>query len=221
MATPGTTQNPPVTTALEAGLVACRSCHKLLRQPHALGRGDHLRCPRCGASVHPRIPNSVSRTWALLIAAMLLYIPANTLPVMSVVMFGRGEPDTILSGVQQLIVAGLWPLAVIVFVASIFVPVLKLAVMSWLLWGVQRQSEWRRVDRARLFRVTEFVGRWSMVDIFVIAILAALVQFGNLASIEAGPGSLSFAAVVVLTMFAAHSFDPRLIWDPPPRAPGR
>ncbi|MGF1547856.1 MAG: paraquat-inducible protein A [Thiotrichales bacterium] len=216
MAASGTPLAPRALTAHVFGLIACRGCHKLLQRPRS---GLRLRCPRCGAPVHSRIPNSVARTWALLIAAMLLYIPANTLPVMSVVMLGRGEPDTILSGVQQLILAGLWPLALIVFVASIFVPVLKLAILSGLLWSVRRGSGWRQLDRTRLFRLTEFVGRWSMVDIFVIAILAALVQFGNLASIEAGPGSLSFAAVVVLTMFAANSFDPRLIWDPPRSTP--
>ncbi len=172
-----------------------------------------MRCSRCGARLTFRLPNSVGRTWALLIAAAILYVPANTLPVMSVVMLGRGEPDTILSGVMHLIEADLWPLALIVFIASIFVPLLKLAVLTWLVLSVQLGSRWRPLDRTRLFRITEFVGRWSMVDIFVIAILAALVQFGNLANIAAGPGSLSFAAVVVLTMFAASSFDPRLIWD--------
>jgi paraquat-inducible protein A len=144
---------------------------------------------------------------------MLLYVPANLFPIMSVVWLGQGEPATIIEGVQQLIAEGMWPLALIVFVASVFIPLLKMLVLALLLMSVQLGSTWRMRDRTRLYRITEFVGRWSMVDIFVIGILAALVQFGTLATIEPGIGSLSFAAVVVLTMFAAHSFDPRLIWD--------
>ncbi len=197
-------------SARRAGLVACGLCGTVSRRPRRPGR---LRCPRCGSPVQSRIPASIGRTWALLLAAALFYIPANTLPVMNVTLLGQGEPSTILAGVQHLIAAGMWPLALIVFVASIFVPVLKLAVLAFLLLSVQRRSRWRPVDRTRLYRVTEFVGRWSMVDIFVIALLVALVQFGTLASVRAGAGSLSFAAVVVLTMLAAHSFDPRLIWD--------
>ncbi len=198
-------------TARNAGLIACDSCHLLLRKP--VPRTGKHRCPRCGATLHSRIPRSLSKTWALLIAATILYIPANTLPVMSVVYLGRGEPSTILQGVMHLLAEGMWPLATIVFVASIFVPLLKLVVLSGLLISIRRASNWRTLDRTRLYRLTEFVGRWSMVDIFVIGVLTALVQFGNLASIEPGAGALSFAAVVVLTMFAAHTFDPRLLWD--------
>ncbi len=198
-------------TAARAGLVSCHVCHALARRPEA--RGAALRCPRCGARIHPRIPGSLGATWAYLLAAILLYFPANFYPIMSVVWLGRGEPSTIFEGVIHLIEEGMWPLALIVFVASIFIPLLKMVVLAFLLISVQRRSRWRMVDRTRLYRMTEFVGRWSMVDIFVIGILAALVQFGSLASIEPGIGSLSFAAVVVLTMFAAHRFDPRLIWD--------
>ncbi len=198
-------------TAAQAGLVSCHVCHALARRPAS--QYERIECPRCGAHIHSRIPGSIRDTWCYLIAAIVLYIPANIYPIMSVVWLGKGEPATILEGVVQLIEEGMWPLALIVFVASIFIPLLKMVVLAFLLISVQRQSTWRLVDRTRLYRLTEFVGRWSMVDIFVIGILTALVQFGSLASIEPGIGSLSFAAVVVLTMFAAHRFDPRLIWD--------
>ena len=160
-----------------------------------------------------RIPYSLQKTGAYLLAAMILYIPANLLPVMNIVLLGQGQPDTLMGGILHLIQGGMWPLALIVFVASVFVPLLKLIVLSVLVVSVQWHAQWKPLDRTRLYRLTEFVGRWSMVDIFVIAILVALVQFGALAHIDANAGSLSFAAVVVLTMFAAHSFDPRLIWD--------
>ena len=132
---------------------------------------------------------------------------------MTVTSFGKGEPDTILSGVKQLIAAGMWPVAILVFFASITVPVLKIVAMVFLLISVQRRSPWRRRDRTLLYRVVEGVGRWSMVDIFMISILVALVNLGAIASIVPGPGALAFAAVVILTMVAAMTFDPRLIWD--------
>jgi len=147
------------------------------------------------------------------IATTLCYVPANVFPVMMVTSFGQVESDTILSGVIYFLTHGMWPLAVIVFVASIFVPVLKLLILTFLLISVQRRSSWRPVERTRLFRVTEAIGRWSMVDIFAITILVALVRLGNLATIDAGPGAVFFGAVVVITMLAAESFDPRLIWD--------
>lgn len=200
-----------MTTARSEGLVACDFCNTLSALPAT--NGAQLRCPRCGAPIHQRIPRSIEKTWALLIAALILYIPANLLPVMTVVYFGKGDPSTIMQGVIHLIEGGMWPLALVIFVASIFVPVLKLLVLSLLLISIHVKSHWRAVDRTRLYRLTEFVGRWSMVDIFVIAILAALVQFGTLASIQPGAGAVAFGGVVVLTMLAAHSFDPRLIWD--------
>lgn len=163
--------------------------------------------------MHRRKPDSLARTWALTLTAYILYIPANLLPVMTVMMSGRGEPDTILSGVKALLVGGMWPLALLVFFASITVPVLKLLVLTYLLLSVQFKSRWRPRERTVLYRITESVGRWSMIDIFVIAILAAVVKLGALATIEAGPGAVAFGGVVVVTMFAAMSFDPRLIWD--------
>lgn len=171
------------------------------------------RCPRCGAHVHRRKPQSLQRTWALVIAALILYVPANVYPIMTVTTLGRTQSDTILSGVFYLLTHGMWPLAVVVFVASVFVPLLKLLLLVLLLLSVQLRARWRPLDRTRLYRITEAVGRWSMVDIYVVTILVALVKLGNLATVEAEAGAIFFAAVVVLTMFAAMTFDPRLIWD--------
>jgi paraquat-inducible protein A len=170
--------------------------------------------------MHRRRPNSIARTWALVATAAILYIPANLLPVMTVVYFGRGEPDTILSGVKALIQAGMWPVALLVFFASITVPVLKLLGLSFLLISVQRRSTWRLRDRGLIYRIIEQVGRWSMVDIFMISILVALVNLGSIATIEPGVGAICFAAVVVTTMFASMSFDPKLIWDAEESADG-
>ncbi len=143
----------------------------------------------------------------------MLYFPANIYPIMTVISFGRGAPDTILSGVIHLIEANQWPIAALVFFASIFVPVLKILILGFLLISVQLKSNWRPRDRTVLYRFTETVGRWSMLDIFMISILVALVKLDAIATIEAGPGAISFAAVVILTMLAAMAFDPRLIWD--------
>jgi paraquat-inducible protein A len=199
-------------TAARAGLLICHGCRLAVRAV-PVPPGAKARCPRCGAALHGRKPHSLARTWALMLTAYILYIPANLLPVMTVVMSGRGEPDTILSGVKALIEGGMWPLAMVVFFASITVPVLKLLVLTWLLISVQRKSRWRPRERTVLYRLTEGIGRWSMIDVFVISILVALVKLGALATIEAGAGALAFSGVVVFTMFAAMSFDPRLIWD--------
>ena len=160
-----------------------------------------------------RKPHSLSRTWAFLVAAIILYVPANLLPVMHTEWLTGSQDDTILSGVVYLWQSGSWPLAFVVFVASISVPLVKIVSLAWLAASVQRGSAWRPRTRARLYRVVELIGRWSMLDIYVTAILVALVQAKALAKIDAGPGALAFAAVVVLTMLAAMSFDPRLIWD--------
>jgi paraquat-inducible protein A len=201
-------------TARDAGLLQCRVCGCLSQPPTVVGKQAVISCPLCHARLHlHEHNNSIEVTWALLVAAMILYIPANTLPIMSVYMLGSGKPDTILSGVFHLMEAGQWPLAVIVFGASIVVPLLKLITLSFLLITIQRKSCWRTRERMLLYKITEYVGRWSMVDIFVIAILTGLVQFGTLARVDANAGSLSFAAVVVLTMFAARTLDEHLIWD--------
>ena len=197
-------------TALD--LASCHDCGLLVR-PGLDGHHADVRCPRCGAGVHGRKPNSLARTWALVIAAYILYVPANLLPVMSVTSLGKVQEDTILSGVYYLVTHGMWPLALVVFVASFVVPLAKLIVLTALLISVHRRSRWRLADRTQLYRVTEAVGRWSMVDIYVVTILVALVRLGALASIEAGLGAVFFGGVVVVTILAAETFDPRLLWD--------
>jgi paraquat-inducible protein A len=204
--------NPMPLAAIHASLVSCDSCHKLQHVPSGCIE-VRLFCSRCGARLHFRKPNSIARTWALTLAALIFYIPANVLPIMLVTSMGHVQSDTILSGVIYFITTGMWPIALIIFVASIFVPILKLIILISLLISVQRRSHWRPVDRTRLYRVTEAIGRWSMVDIYAVTILVALVKLGNLADIDAGPGALYFGAVVVTTMLAAMSFDPRLAWD--------
>jgi paraquat-inducible protein A len=191
-----------------ATLVNCHTCGLLLEQKHGLHE-----CPRCSDSLHYRKSNSIVRTWALLFTAAILIIPANLYPVMTVIRFGQGEPSTILSGVVHLISAGMWGLAMIVFVASIVIPVMKLIILAVLLVSVQKKSQWRPRDRTLLYRVTEVVGAWSMVDIFLVGILSALVSLDALSTIRPGIGASFFAGAVIFTMFAAHSFDPRLIWD--------
>ena len=203
-------------TAREAGLVSCNFCHSLNRpciDESGANSSLQMHCHVCGSVIHSRIPNSISKTWALVIAAMILYIPANVLPIMTVVLWGDGAPDNIMSGVLSLLNAGMWPLALLIFVASIVIPIAKLLTLFGLLISVQTRSTWRPVERTKLYRFTEFIGRWSMIDIFVIGILVALVQFGTVATVTPGMGALCFAAVVILTMIAAHTFDPRFIWD--------
>jgi paraquat-inducible protein A len=199
----------PVTAARQ-GLYVCHVC-MLVSQ---VGRmREHASCPRCGAALHVRKPDSIRRTWACLLAAIILYIPANLLPMTNThTLFGDQE-DTIMSGVVYLWTAGSWPLAVIVFIASIMVPMLKIMALVFLLLSVKMRSRWQPVQRTRLYRLIELVGRWSMLDIFVITFLVALVQLRALATIKAGPAAACFGAVVVLTMCATMSFDPRLIWD--------
>lgn len=189
----------------------CHTCFLVVSVPEGSTAG--LDCPRCRSPIHRRKPNSLSRTWALLAAATICYVPANVYPVMEVTSLGRSQADTILSGVVYLFEHGMWPLAAIVFIASVVVPVLKVLALGWLAWSVQVSSQWRPRERARLYRIVEAVGRWSMVDVYVVTILVALVHLGSLANVKAEVGSLFFGAVVVLTMLAAVSFDPRMIWD--------
>ena len=199
-------------TAAAASLLSCHSCNLLSKMSGSHGHA-HALCPRCGAPLHQRKTNSLTRTWALVIAAFIFYIPANVLPITVVTSLGKTQADTILSGVIYFMLTGMWPIALVIFVASVAVPLIKLFVLSYLLISVQRKSRWRPEDRTRLYRIAEAVGRWSMVDIFVVTILVALVKLGGLATIDAGPAASYFAAVVVTTIFAAMSFDPRLIWD--------
>lgn len=189
-------------------ILNCHTCGFL-----SLHTGELQTCDRCTSSLHHRKHNSIEATWALLASALILLIPANVYPVMTVIRFGQGEPSTILSGVLHLIESGMWGLAMIVFVASIVVPVMKLTILFFLLISVHKKSIWRPRDRTLLYRITEMVGAWSMVDIFLIGLLSSLVRLDSLSTIRPGIGAIFFAGVVVITMFAAHSFDPRLIWD--------
>ena len=198
-------------TAAARGLFSCHVCGLVSKAPPDCHQAH---CPRCDSPLHFRKPDSLARSWALLIAAYILYVPANLLPIMETSSLFDSQDDTIMSGVIYLWHSGSWDLALIVFIASIMVPLLKLIVMTLLLITAQRRSVWQPLQRTKLFRIVEFVGRWSMLDIYVVAILAALVHMGSLASVKAGPAALAFGGVVVLTMFSAMQFDPRLIWDP-------
>ncbi|MBF0589313.1 MAG: paraquat-inducible protein A [Magnetococcales bacterium] len=200
-------------TAARCGLYICHVCGRLSAPADALRRRHGLACPRCRAALHPRKPESLHRTLALLVTAAVLYLPANLLPVMTISRFGQDEPTTILQGVQALIAAQLWLLAVVVFAASIVVPMLKISTLGYLIWSVRTGEKNRRRDRTRLYHIAESVGQWSMVDVFLVAVLVSLVDLDFLAVITPGHGATFFAAVVVLTMLATHAFDPRLIWD--------
>jgi paraquat-inducible protein A len=190
----------------QLGLCLCHDCGNVCR----LADGE---CPRCEAPLHRRKPNSYSRTWATLIAAIVLYVPANLLPVMYTDMFGSGSENTILSGVIEFWKGGSWDIALLIFIASVVVPCVKFMVLGLLLVSAQRRSRWAMRERARLYRFIEVIGYWSMLDVLVVALVAALVQFRALSSIEPRMGILFFGLVVVLTMISAMSFDPRLIWD--------
>jgi paraquat-inducible protein A len=197
-------------TGMNLGLVSCESCG-LLSRPADIHEPGY--CPRCGEELAFRKHDAIQRTWAFIIAAFICYIPANLLPVMVSTTLGKSEDDTILSGVVLLYDTGSWPLALIVLIASVVIPLAKIMSLAYLLITVQRGSIKGRNDRQRLYRLVEFVGRWSMLDVFVIAFTAALIQLKPLMSIKPGAGVLFFAAVVVLTMIGAEKFDPRLIWD--------
>ncbi len=198
-------------TAAGMSLLNCPTCHQLNRPPASAG--CYRLCVRCGTQLRLRKPNSLARSWVLTLTAFILYIPANLLPVMTVTLYGRGEPNTIMSGVIHLIAAKMYPIAILVFFASIVVPIVKLIAITYLLISVRHKSHRHPRERTIMYRLTEGIGRWSMLDIFVIAILAALVKLGSLATIEPGLGAIFFAGVVVATILAAMSFDPRLIWD--------
>ncbi|MGD9018872.1 MAG: paraquat-inducible protein A [Desulfuromonadales bacterium] len=199
-------------SARQLGLVSCHDCHLLSRMPKTSGRGT-AHCPRCGGELHQRKTNSIARTWALVIAAMVFYIPANVLPMTITSAIGTVSADTIMSGVIYFMQHGSWEIALIIFTASVFVPFLKFIILIYLLLSVQFKRVRQPKNLTRLYRFTEAIGRWSMLDIYVVTILVALVKLGFLANIEAGPAALYFALVVVTTMVAAESFDPRLIWD--------
>lgn len=201
-------------TAAALGLYACRACGQVARRAGRVPAGAFETCPRCAARLHFRKPDSIGRTWACLVAAAVLYLPANILPILDTHALFNAQRDTILSGVVYLWTTGHWATALVVFFASIVTPLLKLLSLGYLLFTVQRRSTRHPLRRTRLYRLLRFVGRWAMLDIYVVAILVSLVRVKSLAVVTAGPGALSFGAVVVLTMLATLSFDPRLIWDP-------
>ena len=176
---------------------------------------DLHHCARCGARLHRRKPDSMRRTAALVIAGYLLYIPANVLPVLTIVRFGREDRNTILSGVMELVQNHLLPLAIIVFAASIVLPLVKLFSLTWMLVATRLRSRQLLVTRTRLYRAIDLVGRWSNIDVYAVATLVAILQFGALTAVHSGNGMVAFAAVVILTMGATSYFDPRLMWDAP------
>jgi paraquat-inducible protein A len=197
-------------TGVQTGIVSCEVCGLASRAVH---REEPGFCPRCGEELTFRRPNAIHRTWALIIAAAICYLPANILPVLSTTTPGSVEQDTIIGGIILLYTTGSWPLALIVLIASVMIPLAKLFALAYLLITVQRSSAQNNRERARLYRLVEIVGRWSMLDVFVDTFVVALIQLQPLMSVVPGHGVLFFAAVVVLTMLAAESFDPRLIWD--------
>lgn len=193
--------------AADCGLQACHSCGLVMAAQH------EAVCPRCGTVQHRRHPHSLQRCAAYLLAALVLYVPANLLPVMYTAQLGSGQASTILTGVIEFWHAGAWDIALIIFTASVAVPCSKFLVLGLLLVTSWRRSTWAQAERARLYRFVEFIGYWSMLDVLVVALVAALVQFRALSSVEPRVGILFFGLVVILTMLSAMSFDPRLIWD--------
>ena len=194
-------------TALQSGLTICHTCM-------ALNDAKLKTCPRCGNAVHNRIPGSLQRTLALLIAATVLYIPANVYPIMTTEQLGSSMDSTIIGGVILLWKMGSYPVALIIFIASVLVPIGKILSIGTLCWTVSRNHTSSLRQRTILYRITELIGKWSMVDVFVVAVLVALIQITGIIVIRPGSAALAFAGMVILTMFSAESFDPRLIWDP-------
>lgn len=194
----------------QLGLIRCNVCGKVLLHEALLSEG---RCTRCGSRVLHRFQRSTERTLAWLIAGMILYVPANALPVMYTSGIGGGQESTILSGVLSFWRSGSWDLALLIFTASVAVPATKFIALGLLLWTVRQRSAWRRAQHTKLYRVVEFIGYWSMLDVVVVALTAALLKFKSIGTAEPRLGIVFFCAVVVVTMIAAKSFDPRLIWD--------
>ena len=192
--------------AAARGLAGCHTCGKV--SPVGLGR-----CPRCGSPLHLRKPDSIRRTMAFMLAAAALYVPANFLPMMTMVELGEVTSNTIVGGIIYFWKGGAYPIALVILTASIVIPLLKIIAISWLCLAATGKLHPSPAMLGKMYWFTELLGRWSMVDIFVVGILVALVQLGNYMTITPGPGALAFAGVVVLTMFAAMSFDPRLLWD--------
>ncbi|MGH8209385.1 MAG: paraquat-inducible protein A [Steroidobacteraceae bacterium] len=200
----------PVDVAARKGrqTIACTMCDLIVTNTE---EGRH--CPRCATTLHARKPDAFRRTMALVIAGFVLYVPANIIPVLTTVRLGRSEENTIMSGVLELIHNDLWPLAIIVFAASIILPLLKLCGLTWMLLATYLRSRRLLVGRTRFYRMIDLVGRWSNIDVFTVSVLIAALRFGTLTEVHAGNGLVAFAAVVVITMVATSVFDTRLMWD--------
>ncbi|WP_226911387.1 paraquat-inducible protein A [Gallaecimonas mangrovi] len=192
--------------AQHLNLISCHHCQRVVAR-------DQSHCPRCNSRLHPRKPDSFNRAWALLLAALVFYIPANLLPVMNTTLLGKTSASTILGGVAEFWHAGAWDIALIIFVASVLVPCTKFLVLGFLLLSSQFGYQKGRRARARLYRLVELIGYWSMLDVIVVALVSALVRFHNLSHVVPEPGILFFGLVVLLTMLCSMSFDPRYIWD--------
>ncbi len=197
--------NQQTPSAFAQGLQGCPICT-------SVGLADKRTCGVCGARLHAGWHNSIQHTWAWLLTSVVLYIPANFMPIMVTRVLGKETHNTILGGVVTLWEHGSYPIAIVIFVASVLVPLGKMLVLAWLCLSVQVGSTFAPAQKTRLYRITEFVGRWSMVDVFVVGILVALIQLGNVMSILPGLAALAFAAMVAATMLAAMAFDPRLLW---------
>lgn len=204
MADAGTLGSP--LTARAAGYIGCRTCGKATPSPASV-------CPRCGSTLHSRFPLSLQRVLAWLLVGLMCYVPANILPMLVTTTLGQSTPNTIIAGVIELLHYGEWEIALIVFLASVLIPVSKFFVLLYLVYSIRRGTRLDIHARIRLYEVVEFIGRWSMVDVFVVAILTALVHIGFIAAINPGPAALFFALSVAFTMLSAQALDPRLIWD--------
>jgi paraquat-inducible protein A len=197
-------------TAREAGLVNCLDCHRLTTKEHDVLQ---MHCSHCGAMLHLRKTNGMARTWALLITSLILLFPANLLPIMTVTYLGEREPNTIIQGIEHFLQEGDYLIAIIIFFASILVPIFKVMGIMLIMISIQKKWQTWLKHRTLMFRIIKFIGRWSMLDIFVIAVMVALVNLGTLTSIKPAPAATYFAAVVISTMLASNTFDTRLIWE--------
>lgn len=195
--------------AKDLGLTSCHICDLVIK----LDKNKIANCPRCNSKIHYRKHDSTNRAWAFLISAFIMYIPANTEAIMITGALGKESADTIISGIFYFLAHGDWPLALVIFSASVLLPLLKIISIGYLLIMVHRGSELRKKEKTRLYLIAEVIGKWSMVDVFVVALLTSLIQLGELSYIIPGPAGLAFATMVILTMFSAMAFDPRLLWD--------
>lgn len=198
-----------ISTAKDEGLAQCKVCHYLI----PFKEHQNNVCPRCESKVELRLKNSIQRCWAWTICSLIAFFPANLYPIMTILYFGKGQPDTILSGIILLLKFGMYPIAAVVFIASFIVPLAKIVGLFILLLSLKYKSKLTKEQRTKMYIYIELFGRWSMLDVFVVALLVSLVKIGAVVEIVAGPGATAFGVMVILTMFAAESFDPRLLWD--------